>query len=426
MNWLKNRLRKYIFENDGFYPETLGMLWDVRPRFNDVMNDVDKLNIVFRNPAVLKVFKLQCDLFSLGRVKVIRTGTKTGNEVEADPALDRINNPNPFQGKSQFLWDFMFWVMTGNAYCYMDSNVVTNEDAKLYFLEPSRMRFPQELIRRQDKLVFAKSSLSELEKITVNYRYDDGTSIEIPFGSITCINDLTNGTGNWFKSSNCIDALYKIIDNADKILDAGGVNYDMSRKFMVSGKQDPKDVSKVPMGVEEKDDIERKINGRKSVHANKSMIEIKRFVSDLRILDLPAQYLNQYFLIGNMYNIPRDVLEAFVSSTYENQEKATAKHVAYTLQPKGNDFMQQLAKRWGYKNKEIIIDWSYLPFMNVFEKDKATTGYQQTQALLNLVKLKIPLAEVNDFLGTKFTSIDYEAAAAPKPNTTPAASTEPK
>lgn len=392
------------------------MLWDVKPQFNDVMNDVDKINIIFKNPAVLKVFKLQCDLFSLGEIKVIRTGSKIGNEVEDDAALDRLNNPNPFQGRSQFLWDMMFWIMTGNGYLMVDSNVVTNDDSKLYFLEPSKMIVPQELIKKQDKLVFSKASLEELNKIQITYRYDDGTSIEIPFGQIICINDLTNGIGNWFKGPSCIDALYKIISNADKVLDAEDVNYDFSRKFMVSGKQDPKDVSKVPMGVDEKDDIERKINGSKSVHANKSMIEIKRFVSDLRVLDLPAQYLNQYFLIGNMYNIPRDVLEAFVSSTYENQEKATAKHVAYTLQPKGNDAMQKLAKRWGYKNKKIIIDWSYLPFMNVFEKDRATTGYQQTQALLNLAKLNVSLPEINDFLGTKFTSIDYAAAAAPKPN----------
>ena len=52
------------------------------------------INSVLLNPAVLKVFALQCDLFSLGQIRVKDVD---GNEIEDDPFLALIKNPNPFE-----------------------------------------------------------------------------------------------------------------------------------------------------------------------------------------------------------------------------------------------------------------------------------------------------------------------------------------
>ena len=408
-----SNLKRILWDNDGYYPYPYGSLYEVKPRFNDYTNDADKFNIVLQNPAVLKVFSLQCDLFSLGEIKVY---DKTGKELKDDPILARLKNPNPFQSQSQFLWDFMFWEMIGNAYCRQTSKIATAEDMKFYFLEHIKMTWPQELIKRQDKMVLTQSSLNELKRQTIKYRYEDGTTIDIPFSEIICTADLTNGAGNWFKGPDRIRALCKIINNSEKALDANAINLEFSGKFMVAGKQDPADVSKVPMSVTEKEDIEKKIRGPKPVHANKSMIEIRRFVDDMNRLALNDNYLKSYFLIGLEYNIPRDVLEAFVSSTYENQEKVTAKHIAYTLQPKGNDFLQCIAQNIGYtaEGKRICISWDHLPFMQVFMKDKAAVAYQQSQTMTNLLKLGVDLKEINTFLGTNFKTGSY---AAPKTNT---------
>ena len=62
--------------------------------------------MVLSNPAVLKVFALQCNLFSMGKVTV--ENKKTKEPIEDDPFLNVLSEPNPFGNESQFLWDFMF------------------------------------------------------------------------------------------------------------------------------------------------------------------------------------------------------------------------------------------------------------------------------------------------------------------------------
>jgi hypothetical protein len=166
------------------------------------------------------------------------------------------------------------------------------------------------------------------------------------------------------------------------------------------------------MGEVEKQDIETKMNGRKAVHAVKSMIDIKRFVDNLSSLQLDEIQLNQYFFIGTMYGIPKDVLEAFNSGTYENQEKARGAFVSYCLAPKGKLFFEGFASFFGYdlEGKQIIIDWEHLPFMQVFAKERAETIKVQSETLLNLMRAGVKLKEINEMLDTNFTILDYERA----------------
>jgi len=397
---------------DGFFP--VSSIFNTSPQFNDYTGDRLKFEAVFSNPALLKVFCLQCDLFSLGKIKVITT---KGVELDDDPALKLLTRPNPLQSDSQFLWDLMFNYMLGNPYCYIDSNI-PSESNKLYFLEAHKMEWPTDFDKKKDRLVLSKASEKEINDTQITYRYDDGTTIKLPLSRIICLTDLSNGQGNWFKGKSRIDALTKVLSNADASLDSTNINIRYSGKFLVVGTQNPTDVTKLPMGVDEKSDIETKINGRKQVHAVKSMVDIKRFVEDMGALKLDEAYRTAYFLIGSMYNIPRDVLEAYLqSSTFENQEKSTAKHVSYTLQPKGDDFFSALTKRFQYTDKRITISWDHLPFMQVFEKERALTKSTQIQTLTAMLKLKIDIKEINEFLGTNFNTAIYEQ---PKPTGAPA------
>jgi hypothetical protein len=387
---------------DGFMPFRL---WQSSPQFNDYTESRAKLIAALSNPALLKVICLQCDLFSMGKVYVYQNG----KERESDPAIERMMQPNPMQqGTSQFLWDYMFWLMLGNSYLHFSSKVVDRDNAPMYWLEPYKMEWPLSLERKKDKMIFSQKAWNELLEEEVTYRYDDGTTKKIKLKDIAWFTDLSNGTGNWFKGSSRIDALTKIISNNEATLDADNINIRYSGKFIVAGQQDRTDVTKTPMGDTEKRDVEEKIDGMdKKVHAMKSMIDIKRFVDDRRALDLDKAYLGQYFLIGNMFGIPRDVLEAYQSSTFENQEKARASHVSYTLEPKSEMLCSGLDKIWGYntrlQTKRIIISWDHLPFVQVFEKDRVSVKDTQVRVFLSMYKSGIPLAEINEFLDTKFT-----------------------
>jgi hypothetical protein len=395
------------------YP-VFSRIFGVSPQFNDYGSDQEKLAIVFSNPAVLKVFKLQCDMFSLGKIYVYQGD----DEVKDDPILKLFEQPNNYQPRSQWLWDYMFWVMTGNARLYVHSDIPT-PDNKLFFLDPTKATFPRSLEDRKDKMVFSKATQTEIGKTIIEYRYDDGEILKIPLSKIDTFTDLTNGTGNWFKGNSCIDALHKIISNSEAALDANAINLEFARKFLVGGKADPKDVTKMPLSGDEQTSIESMVRGRKNVTGVKSLIEIKRFVENLKNLALDEAYLNQYYLIGSMYNIPRDVLEANLKgSTYENQEKARGGHVSYTLEPKGNALFEALSKRFGYleAGKTICMSWDHLPFMQVFEADRAKTKNINVQTLNSLLKAGVTFDAANNFLDLGFKPNDYEK---PKPEAKP-------
>lgn len=411
MNWLQN-LGASIFRLQHYAESVTGpddyFILDPKADFSEYTTDAMKLKVVFNNPAVLKVFKLQCDMFSLGKVYVY----KKGKSIDDDPFINLINNPNPFQQKSQLLWDYMFWKMIGNAYCYVDSDSVMSDTNKLYMLDPSRMQFPDYLRVNKDKLVFSSATERLINDQEITYVYDDGSSDKIKWGKISHVSDLSNGTGNWFKGRSTVDAIYEIVANSKAAIASKNINARYLGKYMVAGQADPNNVSKIPLSGLEQNDIETKMDGRKVVHAVKSMIDIKRFVEKADVLGaLDASYWDDYFKIGSEFGIPRDVLEASLKgATYDNQQEARGAHVEYTLSPAGEQLMNSFNKRFGYKNKTILMSWDHLSFMQVFAKRKAETDKIKSDTLLNLMKAGVNMEEINSLLDTEFTELDYEPA----------------
>jgi hypothetical protein len=404
-NWIKGVGSWFSKKWDGWQPFNV---WSATPVFNDYGNDLAKLRAIFSNPALLKVFCLQCDLFSLGKIYVYQDGQDLADPN--DPALKLLKNPNPMQTGKQILWDYMFWNMVGTSNVYLDSEIVDKANNKIYLLENQKMEYPLWMQQNSDKMIFSKGKEDEMLDQKIIYRYNDGSTINISLRKILIFTDLTNGVGNWFKSFSRIDALYKIISNSEVMLDSENINGRFSGKFMVAGTADPNDVTKIPLGNDEKTDIERKMQDHREVHAVKSMVDIKRFVENMGALKLNEKYLAAYFLIGNMYGIPRDVLEAYNSSTFENQEKARGAHVSYTLEPKAEELMMALSKKFGYldQGKELVMSWDHLPFMQVFEKDRAVTKEINARTFVNLIRNGVPLEEVNEFLDTNFSKADAQ------------------
>ncbi len=368
-------------------------------QFNTYQKDVEKLAAVLSNPAALKVFSLQCDLFSLGEVYVKDMNDKV---LENDPFITLIHNPNPFQCKSQFLWDFMFMTMLGNDYCYSDSAIVEKPGNKLYHLINHKIEWPQSMERNKDKLIFSDDAVNEFKKQTIVYRYEDGTVFAFPLDRLIITHDLTNGLGNFYKSPSRLDALYKVISNSEHALDAKNINVRYSGKFLVGSNNA---LNTVGLSETEKQDITDKMESDKKVFPLKTLVQIRRFVENMANLQLDECYIKDYYIIGGMYNIPRDVLEGYLSSTYENQEKARMSHVSYTLSPKGNEFFNSFEKHFRYREagKNICIDWDHLPMMQVFQKDKSEIEKNKIESLTSLLSLGVPLKEANKYLGLDFT-----------------------
>lgn len=366
-------------------------LFDSDNYVKKLKTEKERLDAVLCNPAVLKVFKLQCDMFSLGEIKAVRNNKNQPN----DALLKFLKQPNYYQSTRQFLWDYMFWNMLGTAYLYTNSKVL-KEGTVQYFLDPTRLIWTDELNKKLDKLVLSKQSFNDLERLTIQYYNLDGTYTTYRLSEITPFFDLSNGLGNWYRGNSSIDALYKVISNSEKGLDAKGINLEFSGKYFVTGQHKENDVYGTPMSDGEKKNIEKGLRKAKPVHAVKSMIDIKRFVENIDNLKLDNAYREDYFTIGNMYGIPKDVLEVSLSgSTYENQEKARGAHVEYCLKPKGEDLMDGLQKIFGYneKNIDLVISWEHLSFMQVFERERASVKSVQLANLRQAQEMGIMTEE---------------------------------
>jgi hypothetical protein len=142
---------------------------------------------------------------------------------------------------------------------------------------------------------------------------------------------------------------------------------------MVSGKQDPNNITQDPLSETEKRDIETKIDAGTNVQANKSAIDIKRFTDNLAAQKFDDAFWAQVYTIAKMYNIPKDVIEAYVTggkgATYENQEKAMVRHIEHTLKPKGEELCDALENSFDNVS-DIEMTWSHLASYNVFEVEK--------------------------------------------------------
>ena len=268
----------------------------------------------------------------------------------------------------------MFWTMLGTSYLYTSSKVL-NDNTNQYFLDPTRFVWTNEITNTMDKNIVSKQKYNENQKLTIQYHNLDGSYSKYQLKDITAFFDLSNGVGNWFRGHSSIDALYKVIANSEKGLDAKSVNLEFSAKYFATGTHKEDDVYGTPMSETEKNSIESTFKTNKAVHATKSNVTLQRFVDDIAKLKLDEGYMADYFTIGGMYGIPRDVLEVNVKgATFENQEKARVAHVEYCLKPKGEDLMNGLEKIFGYdqKNIDLNISWNHLGFMQVVERDRAS------------------------------------------------------
>lgn len=365
-----------------------------------------KLNAVCNNPALLKVIALDCDIFSLGKVNKYQED----KIKEVDFLYSLTKQPNLLSSWTQFFWNYKFYLnIFGEAYLYNPNNSkVLSDNNSLQWLDPSKIDWSSVTIRKLQSFIFSKATFNEVFKNTITYRFDNGEYKIIKLSEIHTFYDLTNiGQENPLEGISRIDALYKVINNSELALDAKGINLFLSGKVMVAGQNNIENEYSMPMSDAEKESIESKVMSQQTIHAVKSLIDVKRFVEDIKKLALDESFYNDYFMFGSMFNIPRDILETNLkSSTYENQEKSMARFIEYAQAPKGKKLTDWFEIQ--YDLQDIRMSWAHLAFMMVFAKENAENSKIISEALLNFMEAGVPLEEINEILGTKFTKANYQ------------------
>jgi hypothetical protein len=300
--------------------------------------------------------------------------------------------------------------MIGNSYLYTVNRGVDSDYTKQYFLDPSKMEWNKKIENDCDKMILSKTEESEIYNQEITYRYNDGSKVKIKLKDISIFSDLSNGVGNWFKSPSRLETLYKVISNSEASLDSANVNIRYAGKFIVAGKHNPENVSDTPMGSDEVQSIDSSMNKEgKIVYPVKSMIDVKRFVENIANLKLEESYMNAYYIIGSMYGIPRDLLEAYLKdgSKFNNQSVALQKHITYTIQPKMDSLANDRTKKFklNEQGKRLVISYDHLPVMQANEKETAEVKRLKAETMESLQRAGVSQEEINAFLDINFKNV---------------------
>lgn len=366
--------------------------------FKKIKTPKDRIEAFLKYPPLMKVISLQCTLFQMGKFYIY---DKDGNEVKDHPLLDLLKNPYEDETTSQLLFDFMFWNCLGGSWLYIHSR--NPENSFIRALASYRIDFPDDIKYLGNKIVKDAETQSKLNKARVKYYWSSDRYEYLRLNRMINVPDLSNSIGDWLKPPSRIDTMSPLLTNSEEALKSKNVNLRFSGKYLVAGKNSIDDVEKLPLSKEEALDIETKTLGHGHVRAVKSLVEIKRYVEDIAKLKLDDSYLADYFFIGTMMNIPKDVLESFNSSTFENQHLATGRHVEYCMQPKGDILCQKLFNHF-YQDSDLTlqISWDHLLFMQRFRKEQAEYNNTTAKALKSLKDSGIKLDSINSFLDTNF------------------------
>lgn len=370
--------------------------WESTLSWDKATTQAKKLSTILENPAALYIFLLLPELYSMGQYKLYQ-GEK---EIEKHPLLDFLKDPNPMQTESQFKWDYMFWRKLGTANLMFSSKVL-NEQNKMYFLSSDGMEWSEFFKENSQSLFLSDPIIKQMKRSTITYKTKN-QQITFPYERLQQFFDISNGIQGWFTSPSRVDALYKIIANSENALKSKNINSLFASKFLVAGKAAVSDTSKLPMGADDKRSAEASmLDDGKSIHAVKTMVDIKRFVENANVLDaLDKSWMNDAFVIGKMLNIPKDVIEMLGDSTYENQEKARAAIVGYCIQPDADDFCEGILRYFGLdKSYDLQLDYSHLPFVQVYEKERAETVEKKANAFFKLVQAGADQAEAAEQVG---------------------------
>jgi hypothetical protein len=349
-----------------------------------------KYNAVMASPAVLKVITTLCDITCQGKVE-----SYTNNELKDNNFLYTYSErPNDWQTWTDFLYDYQFFKSLGNAYLYVQGDV-------MYFLRPQGLNFTEQQIKTFQNLSFSKygaTTKKNTKKGTFKYEQPNGITIPLELSNLYVISDISNNvSGNWLIGNSKIDALYNVILNSDLSISSKSKNLEYTQKFFATGQHDPKDITSVGMSDNEKNSIEKAFNSNRQIHATKSKVDFTHLVSDMNKLKLNEAYTHDLLVIADMFGLPKELISVLTDgSTYENQEKAVGRLVDYVIRPSCQQLTDVLE---GILNQEDLrISFKHLPFNAVFEAEKITNQSLELGNLKVAQELGLPVNVVQDKL----------------------------
>jgi len=398
-SWLRQNLSPYLSVERDRTGNFFYTIFDGKSNFK-----TQNPNYLYENSfALRKAVSILKDTGKLANINLYENGKlkQTNYLYSVKP------KPNPYQTWTDFIQEFIYWYSLGTVY-YWKGSGTTYESRNQYFLDFSR--FDSHTIKKLEKFgkKLTNSNTNEFFKEfrnhQIKYKFNDTETQLIPLSEVVVIQSDVN-VYSWFYNFNKLNAIAKILQNGEDVLDAKNINIHFSKKYAAYQGVNKDDLAQqiTGLGKTEREDIKQKVMSKDPLHVSGSNnLEIKRFIDNLKNLGYDESFLNDYLLVGLFFNIPIEILGDFLrskglSSQGDAKEKAMIQLVDMAIMPILQTFTDVL--ELGLKeNQEVKAEFTHLWFMKVAIKEKAEQRKMDLEALKIASELGLDASKIQEQL----------------------------
>lgn len=298
-----------------------------------------------------------------------------GNEIENSDFVKFLNNPNPYQNRTEFIKEMVInclsqGIVTQWGNFFKNGNIRVNP--LLYNLDYNNLSFP----KVKDRYSINRKEIGDLN---IKEHLADGKKRNIPLSELAFFYDTIPNNGFGEKGYNAegffcpMARLFSILPSINTLLNAQS-----SMEFM-TGNNVNKILSKknnndgyAPLDDEQKNDIESKVNAnRKYGMTTGRRKDIIATNEDLSVLDVSRDNRKMQMIemkesakedVRQCLNIPEDF---YGSSTYENKQHSEARFVLSQVKTITDNWLSELQNKghlyFETRNTRLVGKYDHIP-----------------------------------------------------------------
>jgi hypothetical protein len=371
---------------------------------NSFGRNIDYLKLSLENIALFTALDIKSTMMSRGRVSVI--DLKTEKEIENDPFLLKIANPNPFQSQQDFIRQHEWFKSLGTNVVrtikIRDNGKASDIANVKYFnnLIPSCIDWKE--VNKVDKMIVSDKDFQKLQEREIEYTVGDKT-YKLKIADLEFFYDISNGMVNdsAFKSSSRIDSLIPALQNITQSQISKNINLQFSAKFIATNKGSEMQMQ-TNLEPDQKRDIENAISSD-GIMATSADIEIKSLANDFRRLLYDDSVAADAMKVFSAYGINRDVVNWWMdgASTYNNRESGVLDWIQNSIQYGADDWGNTWTNAFGYQEqgKKIRMTFEHLPIMKKVEVNRIEFIQKKAEILKTLVESGASFESASNIVG---------------------------
>lgn len=346
------------------------------------------LDLSLSNIALFTALDIRSSMFSRGRIGV--KDIKSGKDIENDPFLKKIANPNFAQSQQDFLFSHLWFKSLGNNMTRVITTLKNSTDiekvAALEHLIPSCVDYKK--INKVGDFIISRSQKKKVLESEITYNVS-GVKHTIPVEQLAFFYDVTNNMTDesYFKSPSRIAAMIPDLLNIQEGQSSKNVNLKHSKKWLITNNSKD-DYGKETLKVDEKQEIEERFLN-KDIMATNAMVKAESLAVSLQKLGIDDSIASDSMRVFSGFGLNKDIINWWANgqTTYDNKAFGLVDWIQNDIQFEGNDFSNTWSNFFKYEEqgKKIYIDYSDLPIMAILEEKRIETVERLSTIVKTLV-----------------------------------------